>query len=155
MKQELNYAGYVVSDFSAVWNGVPAANAGTDFNAPGGPGAGNAWTGSFWQKAIANGTVSQQRLDDAVTRNLLGFYALKQDTNFPTADFNRWVVRDGGIIRDIAREALTLVKNTEGTRGLPILNTTKAIGSTSGRMAVLTVQSLEIADLDEAATTLG
>ncbi|WVF67475.1 hypothetical protein IAT40_002231 [Kwoniella sp. CBS 6097] len=128
LKTELNFPGYVVTDFGAVFNGTAAAESGTDFIAPGG--ANSVWAKSFWQEAINNGSVTEARLDDAVTRNLLAYYALHQDADdYPTPDFQRWVVNSSEIITDVAREAITLVKNSaDGAAGLPIAKSVKSIG---------------------------
>ncbi|OCF40131.1 hypothetical protein I317_06082 [Kwoniella heveanensis CBS 569] len=128
LKSELNFPGYVVTDFGAVFNGTAAAVAGTDFIAPGG--ANSVWANSFWRDAIDNGTVTESRLDDAVTRNLLAYYALAQDADdYPTPDFQRWVVNSSSIITEIGKEALTLVKNSASeSTGLPITKSVKSIG---------------------------
>jgi len=123
----LNFHGFVVTDFGAAYNGTSAAFAGTDFVAPGGPRS--VWFGDYWEQAIANGSISEARLDDAVTRNLLGYFALGQDADdYPSPDFTRWVVGPAEPIKDVGREAITLLKNAEGPKGLPIIKDVKSIG---------------------------
>lgn len=64
LKTELGFQGFVVSDWSALYTGVSAALSGLDVAMPN---AGLYW-GSKLSEAVRNGSVSESRLDDMVTR---------------------------------------------------------------------------------------
>ena len=64
LKEEWGFAGQVVSDWGAVYDQVTALNAGNDMDMPGPRGK------ELLYKAVADGTISMERLDDAVTRTL-------------------------------------------------------------------------------------
>jgi beta-glucosidase len=63
LKTELEFDGFVVSDWHGQWAGVASANAGLDMTMP---------DGSFWGKnltdAVRNGSVSESRVNDMATR---------------------------------------------------------------------------------------
>jgi beta-glucosidase-like glycosyl hydrolase len=91
LKEELDFQGFMMSDWTAMLEGVQPALAGLDMNMPGFPKYGqgeqnfpdpvNA-TNSFWGAALVtsvqNGSVPQSRVDDMVTRQLAAFYKLGQ-----------------------------------------------------------------------------
>ncbi|KAE8380490.1 glycosyl hydrolase family 3 N terminal domain-containing protein [Aspergillus bertholletiae] len=89
LKEELGFQGYVVSDFLATPQGVDPIKAGLDMNQPG-PASLLPFIESHWGAklvaAVANGTLSEQRLDDMVRRVLTPFVYLGQDKNYPTID---------------------------------------------------------------------
>lgn len=64
LKEEWGFEGQVVSDWGAVYDQVKALNAGNDMDMPGPRGK------ELLYKAIADGTITMERLDDAVTRTL-------------------------------------------------------------------------------------
>lgn len=88
LKGEFGFNGAVMSDWGGTWDGPNTLNAGQDIDNPG-QGLGGA-LGSFFADdlpaALANGTISESRLDDAVRRILTPFYQLGQaDTPLPPA----------------------------------------------------------------------
>jgi len=86
IKEELDFQGPIMSDWAALINGVQPALAGLDINMPGflayglGPQAFNPvnTSNSFWGsqliQAVNNGSVSQSRVDDMVTRTMAAFF---------------------------------------------------------------------------------
>lgn len=64
LKTELGFQGFVVSDWSAQYAGVATALAGLDVAMPN---AGSHW-GTQLSNAVSNGSVSESRLDDMITR---------------------------------------------------------------------------------------
>lgn len=64
LKTELGFQGFVVSDWGAQYTGVATALAGLDVAMPS--------ASSFWgpqlSQAVSNGSVSESRIDDMVTR---------------------------------------------------------------------------------------
>jgi beta-glucosidase len=79
LKTELGFQGFVVSDWDALHTGAAAALAGMDMVQPD--------DGGFWGNelltAVKNGSVSEDRLDDMVTRILAAWYQMGQDEGFP------------------------------------------------------------------------
>ncbi|KAH8820767.1 putative beta-glucosidase [Xylogone sp. PMI_703] len=75
LKRELNFQGFVVSDWSAQHSGLKSANAGLDMAMP---------TSAYWDNnqlasAAQNGSFSQARLKDMATRIIASWYQLQQD----------------------------------------------------------------------------
>ncbi|KEP45258.1 glycoside hydrolase family 3 protein, partial [Rhizoctonia solani 123E] len=125
LKGELNYQGYVVSDWNAQWTNKGAALGGMDMTMPG---------IDFWGEnlsaMVSNGTVPTARLDDMVHRILTPYFALGQDKDFPPVQFNTSYLAIGTylglnpgsthvnvqadhykIIRKIGEDSATLLKN--------------------------------------------
>ncbi|KAI5961853.1 bglE [Candida pseudojiufengensis] len=97
LKEELAFQGFVVSDWGAQHSGVTSALSGLDMTMPGE--VFDDWlTGkSFWgpllTRAVYNGTISQQRLNDMCLRILVPFFAI-DTVNLPQEDdvpnFSSW-----------------------------------------------------------------
>ncbi|GAM37663.1 beta-glucosidase [Talaromyces pinophilus] len=89
LKGELGFDGYVVSDFFSSFSGIQAANAGLDMNQPG-PISATDLNHSLWGSnlvtAVANGSLSEARLDDMVRRILTPYLYLGQNTDYPSID---------------------------------------------------------------------
>lgn len=140
LKGELGFDGYVVSDFFSSFSGIQAANAGLDMNQPG-PISATDLNHSLWGSklvtAVANGSLSEARLDDMVRRILTPYLYLGQNTDYPSIDssskylfleyFNMLdtkiatpVGRDvrsnhSALIRSIAAAGTVLLKNSNNT----------------------------------------
>ncbi|GAA6000877.1 hypothetical protein JCM10207_004702 [Rhodosporidiobolus poonsookiae] len=126
LKQELNLGGWVISDWSAIYDGVAGALAGVDSLQT----DKTAW--AFWGdglgQAIEEGKVPEKVLTDKLHRALTPYFALEQH-NIPTTDTHRWVstAASRNVSRKVAEEAITLVKNVRTkygkvTSGLPLNN---------------------------------
>ncbi|KAK5733195.1 hypothetical protein LTR17_009937 [Elasticomyces elasticus] len=79
LKGELNFPGFVVSDWVAQHSGIESANAGLDMAMP---------TTGFWnelqlQKAVNSGALNRTRLVDMATRIVATFYQFRQDEALP------------------------------------------------------------------------
>ncbi|KAF4541774.1 Beta-glucosidase 1 [Lasiodiplodia theobromae] len=89
LKTELNFQGYVMSDWGAVHSGVATIEGGLDMNMPGGI-AFTTPSPSYWGEnatlAVNNGTIPESRLDDMVLRVLTPYFHLGQDQDFPKVD---------------------------------------------------------------------
>jgi len=139
LKNELNFQGFVISDWQAQHAGVATALAGLDMTMPGDT---SFDTGvSFWGPnltvAVLNGTVPEWRVDDMVTRIMAAYYYVGRDRTRIPLNFNSWTlatygyqhpivkagyqltnehvdVRDehGMLIRQIASASTVLLKNT-------------------------------------------
>ncbi|CAE6460084.1 unnamed protein product [Rhizoctonia solani] len=135
MGGELNFQGYVMSDWYAQWTEAASALGGMDMSMPG---------TDFWGSALVSlvndGTVPSTRLDDMVHRILMPYYALGQDKGFPALQYNTsginaqtYIALNPGntnvnvqgdhykVIRKIGEDSATLLKNvrTNGS-GLPL-----------------------------------
>lgn len=97
LKDELGFQGFVMSDWLAQRAGVSTALAGLDMTMPG-DGLGWANGESLWgpelSKAVLNGSVPLDRLNDMVTRIVAAWYQLGQDdeAKFPhqPPNFSSW-----------------------------------------------------------------
>ncbi|KAH8675245.1 beta2 tomatinase [Xylariales sp. PMI_506] len=93
LKTELGFPGYVMSDWFATHSGAASINAGLDMNMPGPIDAETEAAGATWSYfganitvAIANGTVSEARLNDMIRRIMTQYFLLGQDSGYPTFD---------------------------------------------------------------------
>lgn len=132
LKSELNFQGFIVSDWSAVFNASNAVTAGVDVTMPGGQTTGgfhNLVTGQAFIDAVNNGEIAMSRVDDAVTRFLAQYFLRSQDQGYPETNFysgyqrtylNDTLVNEHAnvqtddsrqVSRDINEEAITLVYN--------------------------------------------
>ncbi|CAE6464710.1 unnamed protein product [Rhizoctonia solani] len=135
LKGELNYQGYVMSDWFAQWTNEGAALGGLDMTMPG-----TGFWGADLVALVNNGTVPAARLDDMVHRILMPYYALGQDKDFPAVQYNTSGIGSDSylginpgstnvnvqadhykLIRKIGEDSATLLKNirTNGG-GLPL-----------------------------------
>jgi beta-glucosidase len=105
LKDELGFQGFVMSDWLAQRSGVGTALAGLDMTMPG---DGLRWANgeSFWgpelSRAVLNGSVPVDRLNDMVTRIVAAWYQLGQDdeTKFPRQppNFSSWTDDRMGVL---------------------------------------------------------
>ncbi|KAK1976064.1 glycosyl hydrolase family 3 N terminal domain-containing protein [Colletotrichum cereale] len=120
LKTELGFEGFVVSDWGAQHAGVASANAGLDLVMPN-----EAFWGSSLVKAVNNGSVTRERLEDMTTRILAAWYYIGQDgDDYPAvgaySNLQKHApvdVQNGhkAIIREIGAAGTVLVKNVNGT----------------------------------------
>ncbi|EKG18323.1 Glycoside hydrolase family 3 [Macrophomina phaseolina MS6] len=125
LKEELEFRGYVLSDWNAQHSTVLSANSGLDMTMPGDDFAGGSiYWGPNLTAAIAAGQVPQSRLDDMVKRILAAWYLLGQDEGYPPTLFSSWNGGTGGpdvqadhknVARAIARDGTILLKNDNAT----------------------------------------
>lgn len=100
LKDEWGFKGFVVSDWGAVQNAGRAIAAGLDLQMP------NNWImADELEKALADGTLSEERLDDAVTRFLS--FALSEKSKSPKYDRDK----RHDIARRVAAAGTVLLKN--------------------------------------------
>nr|XP_018261855.1 avenacinase [Kwoniella dejecticola CBS 10117]OBR84013.1 avenacinase [Kwoniella dejecticola CBS 10117] len=115
LHEELKFQGWVLSDFGAITFGeeIQAANAGLDSVIapyPFGP-------NSTLSRAVENGTVSQDRLDDMAHRIVSAWYKLGQDQNYPAynTSVNSLSKEHNDLIREIGAKSIVLLKNINGS----------------------------------------
>lgn len=148
LKDELGFQGYVMSDWGATHSGLASILGGLDMDQPGPYNAPDSTQGSFFgyniSTMIQNGSLSETRLDDMVTRILTPYYWLNQE-NYPTIDLDTAQLNAGiinntiptyqhpfdlgspedinrdvrddhrNIIRQIGAASAVLLKNAKGT----------------------------------------
>ena len=92
LKGELNFRGFVMTDWWAAHSTENTANHGADVMFPGGKDQTtyDSWFGPNLKKAVQSNTVPQARLDDMVTRVLAAWYRHNQDNGFPDVNINSW-----------------------------------------------------------------
>ncbi|KAK7566151.1 beta-glucosidase 2 precursor [Phyllosticta paracitricarpa] len=158
LKDELGFQGLIMSDWLAQISGVAAALAGLDMSMPGDgtiPLLGQSWWASHLSEAALNGSVPMERLNDMTTRVVAAWYQLGQDKGFPEPNFSSWTKSAKGLLypgalispsgtvnefvnvqedhadiaRDIAMEAVTLLKNEDNVLPLDGKTPLKVFGS--------------------------
>lgn len=149
------------ADWLAQRSGVGAAIAGMDQSQPG---DGTSWANgvSLWgpelSRAVLNGSVPVDRLNDAVTRIVAAWYQIGQDTGFPATSFSSWTKSDYDVMyrgantgpsiqvnkhinvqgthatvaRSVARDGITLLKNTGNVLPLATSDVIRVFGSDAG-----------------------
>jgi beta-glucosidase len=109
LKEELEFPGNVMSDWGATRTGIESVLGGLDIDMPGGDGL----MGMALLPAVQNGTISEGRIDDMITRVLAPYYLLGQNIEYPTLDLDRDTLGDHyKISRQISRAGIILLKNT-------------------------------------------
>ncbi|RDW92678.1 hypothetical protein BP5796_02072 [Coleophoma crateriformis] len=122
LKTDLGFAGFVYPDQEAQFTSYGSAIAGLDYSAL----SGQLWTDDILLAGIANGSFSQERLDDMAVRAVLPYYFVGLDTaDLPTltdqTSYRNVRGNHSALIRKIGGEAIALLKNnvTNGG-GLPL-----------------------------------
>lgn len=151
LKDELGFQGFVMSDWLAQISGVASTLSGLDMSMPGDinevPLIGSSYWMYEYSRAILNGSVPLDRLNDAVTRILAPYFKMGQDQNYPRPNFDTNTLNAEGplypgalfspsgvvnefvdvqanhaeVAREVARDAITLLKNQNNT--LPLSRT--------------------------------
>ncbi|KAJ9107455.1 hypothetical protein QFC21_000908 [Naganishia friedmannii] len=148
LKTELNFQGFVVSDWGGVWATQPSVYGGNDLDMPGNGFAGilGIFYGDELEELVNNGTISESRLDDQVNRIFTPYFASGQaDKTLPDVPFNagfggppldveyRLVQKPStlDLIRKIGEDGAILLKNDGG---LPLKSPARiaVIGQDSG-----------------------
>ncbi|ORY79998.1 beta-1,4-glucosidase [Protomyces lactucae-debilis] len=147
LKDELAFAGFVVSDWGAVHSGVATYLAGTDMLMPGDGNSfsdGLSWFGPNLTISVLNGTLPETRLNDMAIRIMATYFQHNQNsTSYPKPNFDSFnndrvgYVYEGAaqtvlnervdvrgnhakIARQVATESIILLKNERGA--LPLKN---------------------------------
>ncbi|OJD36931.1 beta-glucosidase g [Diplodia corticola] len=164
LKTELNFQGFVMSDWGAVHSGVATIESGLDMNMPGGI-AFTTPTPSYWGEnatlAVNNGTIPESRIDDMILRVLTPYFHLGQDQDFPKVDAysatlngkaaSTWLYdfqvgtedevvdlrsdETAQFIRESAANGTVLLKNTNGALPLNAPKNIAVFGNAAGEYA--------------------
>ena len=124
LKEELGFQGFVQSDWLAQRSGVASALAGLDMTMPGDGlewADGNSLWGKELTKAVLNGSVPIDRLNDMVTRVVAAWYQVGQDNTLdwplppPEADggpnFSSWTFNETGLLHPGSDDKTTGIVN--------------------------------------------
>ncbi|KAH8595848.1 glycoside hydrolase superfamily [Bisporella sp. PMI_857] len=157
LKDELGFQGLVMTDWLAHIGGVSSALAGLDMSMPGdgvAPLIGASYWGYDLSIAVLNGTIPLSRLNDMVTRIVAAWYQLGQDKDRPEPNFSANTADATGpcypgalfsptcvvneyvnvqsnhkiIARNVSREGVTLLKNTNKVLPLSTTGSFKVFG---------------------------
>ena len=119
LKGELDFQGFIMSDWSAQHSGVGSILAGLDMTMPGDVGFDSST--SFWGTnltvAILNGTVPQWRLDDAATRIAAAWYYVDRESNQVPINLDSWTLDTYGFQYFAARQNVQLINEHVDVRG--------------------------------------
>ena len=143
LKGELDFQGFVMSDWQAQHSGVGTALAGLDMTMPGDVvfDSGTSYWGPNLTVAILNGTVPQWRLDDMVTRIMAAWYYVGADQNVVPVNFDSWTTDTFGPIHaasktgyglinehvDVRAEHTTLIRQIGAASTVLLKNTNNAL----------------------------
>ena len=159
LKDELGLQGFVMSDWFGQISGVASALAGLDMAMPGDINQIPLLGSSNWMyeytRSVLNGTVPVDRLNDAVTRILAVYFQMGQDQKYPRPNFDtntqaaegplypgalfspKGIVNEfvdvqsnhAVVAREVARDAITLLKNQDNILPLSNSATLKVFGT--------------------------
>jgi beta-glucosidase len=142
LKHELDFQGFVLSDWQAQHSGVGSALAGLDMSMPGDVtfGTGTSYWGGNLTLAVLNGSVPEWRVDDMAIRIMAAWYKVGRDRTARPINFDSWTLDTFGnrhwlvgqgyelinehvdvrdehslLIRNIAARATVLLKNSNNT----------------------------------------
>ncbi|KAJ3326636.1 hypothetical protein HDU93_002356, partial [Gonapodya sp. JEL0774] len=134
LKGELEFKGFVMTDWWGGRDPIKVANAGVDMQMAGDSDLGSGFTlwGPNLTLLVKNGSVPEARVDDMVTRILATWIRMGQDDGtFPDVNFNSWNTsnqkhvdvqgRHKDHIRTVGAASTVVVKNTGS---LPLTNAT-------------------------------
>ncbi|KAH8648585.1 glycoside hydrolase superfamily [Xylariales sp. PMI_506] len=122
LKTKLGFPGLVYPDVESQKTAFGSVNGGLDL------GSSQIWSQRVLLQGLANGQLTQERLDDMAVRNLMGYYFVGLDNGLqppPVASETeyRGDIRGNhsAIIRQVSNEAIVLLKNSNVTGlGLPL-----------------------------------
>lgn len=147
LKGELDFQGFVVTDWSAAFNTTDTFNGGSDVVMPGGMTGGyrNLVGGEDLVRALDAGLVKQERVDDGVVRLLTQWILRGQNKDWPEVNYkdgymntylNGTVVNEHKnvqadhwkVARKVAEEAVTLIYNKRNTSQIGPLGLEGGVG---------------------------
>ncbi|KAL9636565.1 MAG: hypothetical protein Q9164_002738 [Protoblastenia rupestris] len=111
LKGELDFQGFVMSDWQAQHAGVSTALAGLDMSMPGDTlfNTGVSYWGANLTVAVLNETVPQWRLDDMATRIVAAWYYVGRDKTSVPVNFASWTTDTFGYQHFFAKQVYTLI----------------------------------------------
>ncbi|GAB76626.1 beta-glucosidase [Austwickia chelonae] len=130
LKGRLGFSGFVISDWFGMHSSVASANAGLDLQMPD-----SCYYDKRLRQGLAEGKVSEQRLDDMVTRILTPMFAHGLFDRAPTGSPKAKVTNPGhaAVAHKVATDSMVLMKNDGVLPLKPSANGIAVIGSAAGR----------------------
>lgn len=130
LKTDLGFPGFVMPDVESQSTAYGSANAGLDF------GSSTYWTEAIVSAGIANGSMTQARLDDMAVRNVLPYYFSGLDDGKIPTEASTTEYRDvrgdhASLIRKAAAQSIVLLKN-DGALPLKSPRTMSVFGAHAG-----------------------
>lgn len=119
LKNELDFQGFVVSDWAAQHSGVETVFAGLDMTMPGDDSfeSGHTFWGTNLTVALLNGTVPEWRLDDMATRIMAAYYKVDRDSHRVPVNFQSWTLDTYGYQHALAELDYGVVNQHVDVRG--------------------------------------
>ena len=119
LKGELDFQGFIMSDWAAQHSGVGSALAGLDMTMPGDVtfDSGTSYWGPNLTVAILNGTIPQWRLDDMATRIMAAWYYVGRDKAQIPINFDSWTQETYGPENFLAKMGYTTINEHVDVRG--------------------------------------
>lgn len=119
LKAELDFQGFVVTDWAAHHSGVGDALAGLDMSMPGDTSfdSGDSFFGTNLTVAVLNGTIPEWRLDDMVVRIMSAYYKVGRDTVRIPPNFSSWTTDEFGYEHTVASKGWAKVNEKVNVRG--------------------------------------
>jgi beta-glucosidase len=133
LKKDWGFKGYVMSDWGATHSTVEAANHGLDRQS-GQEFDKSPYFGGALAEAVANGHVSEARLDDMATRIVRAMFAKGVVDNPVAQGGNIDFAKNGAVSRATAEEGIVLLKNDN--KVLPLSKDVKTIAIIGGHADV-------------------
>lgn len=98
LKGELDFQGFIMSDWQAQHSGVGSALAGLDMSMPGDTefNTGESFWGTNLTISVVNGTIPEWRVDDMAVRIMAAYYKVGRDEVQVPVNFNSWSRDDYG-----------------------------------------------------------
>lgn len=109
LKKEWGYKGFIQSDYNAVVDGLPAAQAGTDLDM-----MGYQMNSTVLKPYLDSGELASATIDDKVRRILKQIYLYKFDSIAPLTAHNMNSATSNKVALNVAREGIVLLKNKGG-----------------------------------------
>ncbi|KAI9304202.1 beta-glucosidase [Cunninghamella echinulata] len=139
LKQELNFKGFVMTDWWAARSTVQSANSGLDMEMPGNIDINNPDSGSYFganlTSAVKDHQVNEARINDMAERIVATWYKMGQDKNFPGVKINNLKPNKAPFVnvkadhskyvRSLGAASVVLLSNKENI--LPLSKNTKSI----------------------------
>lgn len=129
LKTQLGFPGFVYPDESAQFSAYGSANAGLDYS----PYSDGLWDWDSFSAGLANGSLTEARLNDMAIRTVLPYYYIGIDKeSFTTVSSDYSAYRDvrgnhSALIRKVGGESLSLLKNNKKNGGGLPLNKPRSI----------------------------
>ncbi|KAG2180978.1 hypothetical protein INT43_008560 [Umbelopsis isabellina] len=144
LKGELNFKGFVQSDWSATMSSVPSALGGLDMTMPGDIQfhSKDSYFGKNLTSTIEKNEVPESRVHDMAVRILAAWFLHEQDQDYPEVNFDSWDMNParyvdvqgshGRTIREIGAASTILLKNEKNVLPLNYAKSLAVIGDDAG-----------------------